>query len=112
MRNNASVALPRKERAKVLIVMCGNGLIEAYAGNHVDVHFINRLYVGDETADAANLIDQYHDRAMPRCYRDLYFPNKCRATGFHEKVTPEQAAHALYQRNILCGLREDRKAQR
>ena len=112
MQNNASVAPLRKERVKVLIVTHGNGLIEAYAGNHVDVHFVNRLYVGNETADAANLIDQYHEGTMPRCYQDLYFSNKCRVIGFHEKVTPEQAANALYQRSILRGLREEREAQR
>jgi hypothetical protein len=100
---------PLVPRQKVLIVAQGNGLVEVYAGDNIDVHFVNRLFVGDETAEEANLIDAYHEGTMPRPYRELFIPGQCRALGFHEKVTPEMADDALYQKRILQGLREFRE---
>ena len=102
-------APPRKERIKMLVVMRGNGLIEVYADDHVDVHMVNRLDVGDLTAEGATLLDEYHMGTMPRCYRRLYWPKKLRAMGFYEKITPEQALDTLAKKSIVRGLRAMRE---
>ena len=85
---------PSRERVKVLAVLCGNGTVEVYGDDHVDVHVVQRLHVDDEDAVLANLLDQYHEGTMPVAYRRLYWPNKLRAFGRWERVTPEQAIDA------------------
>ena len=96
---------PTRPREKVLIVMHPNGLIEVYAEN-VDVHFVNRLDVGNEWPQLANLIDVYHENKMPRPYRNLFWPNKLRGIGLLEKITLEDAQDTLWKMSILHGLRE------
>jgi len=49
---------------------------------------------------------------MPRCYRGLYMPNKCREIGNIESITPEQALDTLYELSILRLLRADRESKR
>ena len=94
-------------RTKVLIELCPDGIVRVYSNRFADVHIFNRLDVGTETPELATLIDEYHAATMPKCYQDMYWPNKCRAVGFHEKVTPEKAAETLYQRAILQALKKE-----
>ncbi len=96
-------------RQAVLVVMLPDGGVEAYAERHVDVHFINRLDAGREDGDLANMVDAYLESTLPRPFKELYWPNKLRGTGVHERVTPERAADALFKTSILRGLREFRK---
>lgn len=102
---------PLRERVKVLAVLCSNGTVEVYGDDHVDVHVVQRLHVDDEDAVLANLLDQYHEATIPVVYRRLYWPNKLRALGCCEKVTPEQALDTLWRLSIVRGLRGFREGQ-
>ncbi len=108
-RPKASTRRPIVPREKVLVEMLGNGLVQVYADDNIDVHFFNRLFVEMEDGETANMIDEYHEGTMPRCYRELYFPSGCRAIGFHEKITVEAAKFTLWKKSIVCGLREMRE---
>ena len=101
---------PRPARVKVLVVLHADGLVEVYGDSHLDVHCVNRLFVEGERGDLSTAIDEYTTAAMPRCYRDLYWPNKLRAAGNVEKILPEQAHDTLYQLSILRALWAQRPA--
>jgi hypothetical protein len=77
-----------KPREKVLVVLHGNGLVEAYAENNVDIHMIHRLYVENETSISANILDEITELQIPKCYRDLYWPNKCREFDSIRQILP------------------------
>ncbi|MCD4728166.1 MAG: hypothetical protein K8R46_10920 [Pirellulales bacterium] len=107
----AKVRPPRK-REKVLVVMHPGGLVEVYASADVDVHICNRLFVDGDTGDLATAVDEYLEATLPKQYRGLHWPNRLRAVGMLEKITPESAMDTLYQLYILRGLRADREAKR
>ena len=102
---------PRKPRprTRVLVVLSSNGFVELFAGKDVDFHVAQRLHV--ETIEAERMVDEYLTNALPKQYRDLFFPGKLRATGLVSSVAPGKEIEARYQLSILKGLREVRDEQ-
>ncbi len=103
---------PRPARVKVLVVLHAGGWVEAYAKSHVDVRIVNRLSVEGDTSELATLVDEYTTATLPRCYRPLFWPNKLRAIGNLEYITPATALDTLYQLSVLRGLRREREVRR
>jgi len=52
-----------------------------------------------------NLADEYLESTLPRCYRDLYWPVKLRATGQSRKVMAEQALDTHLNLQLLREIR-------
>lgn len=103
---------PPRPREKVLVVLHADGFVEVFGKENIDVHIARRLHVENERGDLSTLLDEYTTATMPRCYRGLYMPNKCREIGNIESITPEQALDTLYELSILRLLRADRESKR
>lgn len=72
---------PRKQRAKVLIVICGDGFIEAYAEkDEVAITCVEKPYMesrdGDTEATQRGEIraEEYVDHKLPLALRSIYWP--------------------------------------
>lgn len=79
----ATVAPP----VHVLIQLHDDGFVEVFAAENVRIHCFSRL--AGAGPKLANLIDEYHERTMPRVYSEIYNPRNIRASGLVERRTIE-----------------------
>lgn len=103
IKTKTGIIAPPRPREKVLIVMYSDGWIEVYADKNVDAHIAQRLHITNPK-NATNA-DEYLESTLPRCYRELYWPIKLRASGQCKKVTPEQALNTHLEMHLLREIR-------
>ena len=103
----------RRQREKVLVVFNSDGFVECYAGKAVDIHIITKPLASTSTAEI--LAQEYVDLAIPRAYRDVYFPSYCRAAEQLRRITAGDIINRKYDVELLRGilaLSDDRKGGR
>jgi len=90
-RTPTSVQTRRRE--KVLVLLHFDGYVECFASKDVDIHITN---VPQASTPAAEILAQeYVGLAMPRSYRDVYWPSNRRAA---EQVRKTTAADIMRRR--------------
>lgn len=77
---------PPPKREQVLIVVHGDGMLEAYAEKHIDFRFIMAPYIGTAAGEIA--AEQYIESIIPQCYRDVYWPCNKRAAAMIQRIKP------------------------
>lgn len=82
---NSHHKTPRPPREAVLILLHGDGYLEAFAEKHVDIHVAHVPWsphkLGERVAEA------YLEAKLPRRYADLHFANRLRATENWRRIT-------------------------
>ena len=95
---------PRPERVKVLVVAHSDGWLELFAESHVDAKIVQQIH--GETAAGEIMAEEILDGRLPRPYRDLHVPGKCRACELLRPITADQELNRLAALRVLAAVRE------
>lgn len=93
----------RPARVKVLVLLHPDNFVQVLGEPHVDARIVNMLDVDPEQEHLAEL---YAEHCLPQVYRELFYPNKVRATGQVRKVSAEAELQRRADLDVLHGLRE------
>ena len=101
-----------RQREKVLVVFNSDGFVECYAGKDVDVHIVTKPHASTPAAEI--LAQEYVGLAIPRPYREVYFPSYCRAAEQLRRITAADILNRQHDVELLRGLQgiDDRKGGR
>jgi hypothetical protein len=102
-----------RQREKVLVVLNSDGFVECYAGKAVDIHIVTKPHASTPAAEI--LAQEYVGLAIPRAYREVYFPSYCRAAEQLRRITAGDIINRRYDVELLRGilaLGDDRKGGR
>jgi hypothetical protein len=94
----------------VLVVFNSDGFVECYAGKDVDVHIVTKPHASTSTAEI--LAQEYVGLAIPRAYREVYFPSYCRAAEQLRRITAADILNRQHDVELLRGIQalgDDRK---
>ena len=92
----------RPQREPVLIVLHADGWVECYGESHVDAHIIVAPYM--ESIEGEIKAQDYLAGAIPRRYRPLYLPGKCRAADQVRQIRPSDIARRDLELRALDSL--------
>jgi hypothetical protein len=91
-------------RQKCLVVLHADGWVEVYGERSLSVKIVQRIAVS--AAEDADTADQLIDLALPRGWRNLYWPMKLRAAQGVDRVTAQRKLDALMDLEILRAIKE------
>ena len=91
---------PRSKREAVLIALHGDGFVEVFGEKNVDVKIMNVPHCpGSEI-----LAEDTFELMLRHRYRQLYWPNKVRASAMHCPLLPSTMARSIVVRDCLTSL--------
>ena len=91
---------PRSKREAVLIALHGDGFVEVFGEKNVDVKIMNVPHCpGSEI-----LAEDTFELMLRHRYRQLYWPNKVRASAMHRPLLPTTMAAARQAKNDIATL--------
>jgi hypothetical protein len=93
---------PRPRREPVLVLLHGDGWVEAYAERHVDVRMQVVPYAA--TPQGERLAEEYVDQTLPHRYRDVYWPGMRRAADMVRVILPIDIAQRNWELERLQAL--------
>jgi hypothetical protein len=99
-----------RQREKVLVVFNSDGFVECYASKHVDIYIATKPHASTSVAEI--LAQEYVDLAIPRAYRDVFFPSYCRAAEQLRRITAGDILNRQHDVELLRGIQtlgDDRK---
>ena len=100
----------QRQREKVLVVFNSDGFVECYAGKAVDIHIVTKPHASTPAAEI--LAQEYVGLAIPRPYREVYFPSCCRAAEQLRRITAADILNRQHDVELLRGIQalgDDRK---
>jgi hypothetical protein len=100
----------RRQREAVLILVHGDGWIEAFAERHVDCRIVMVPFVG--TPEGEILAEKYVEQNIPWRYRDLYVPGNRRRACRARRILPSDIAYRDWELEFLRSLEKPKKVQR
>lgn len=93
---------PRPPRFAVLIVIQGDGHIEAFAERHVDVH-VARVPVSF-SREAEQTAEDVAELLLPPRFRELFRRDRLRAVGTTRPLLPTTLARAIATNDLIAAL--------
>ena len=102
-----------RQREKVLVVFNSDGFVECYASKQVDIYIATKPQASAPAAEI--LAQEYIDLAIPRAYRDVFFPSYCRAAEQLRRITAGDILNRQHNVELLRGIQafgDDRKGGR
>lgn len=99
-----------RQREMVLVVFNSDGFVECYASKQVDIFIATKPYASGPAAEI--LTEEYVDLAIPRAYRDLYFPSYCLAAEQLRRIAAGEILNRQHNVELLRGIQtlgDDRK---
>lgn len=94
----------RPAREAVLIVVCGDHWIEAYAEKNVDVQIVFKPHV--DTPEGEIAAEQYLEANLPTRYRKLFWPGKRRAADLVRVIRPSDIARCKWEVDLLQSIKQ------
>ena len=83
----------------VLVEMYSDGYIRAYGDKSIRCHIFNRPHC--ISIESAKLAEELVENALPRPFREIYFPGMVRKTGNLRKITPIDIQTAVWNIELL-----------
>ena len=89
-------------RARVLVISHPDGHLEVFGEQNIDV-LIQRVPRADSDQGRC-IAEDVVELLLPLRFKNLYWPNKCRARGTTRPLTADTLQQALFVGNLLSGL--------
>jgi hypothetical protein len=89
----------KRQREALLIVLHGDGYVQAFSEKHIDVRIAVCPYM--ESPEGEILAEEFLELSLPWRYRELYWPGNLRAMGIACEARPSEIAYADWQLEMI-----------
>ena len=87
------------KRAPVLLLGHGDGWLEIFGPEHIDVKYLDVPYI--PTIEGEKAAGQFVENSLPLRYQDIYLPENRLVAAMHRRVRPSSIAQARQEKELL-----------